>query len=78
MPTAPVTPTPPPCGPPDDWVQVTVLPGETLYRLSLRYATTVAQLQQANCMDDPDILLAYQLLWVPPNVVVSPTARPTP
>lgn len=71
------TPTRPPlCGPPAHWVQVRVLPGETLFRLAIRYGTTVAQLQQANCMGNSTILRNNQLLWVPPVIVVSPTPTP--
>jgi len=82
--TASVTPTPtatPPrtpraCGPPANWIQVRLLPGETLYRLAVRYGTTIAQLQWANCMGSSTILLDYQLFWVPPVMVISPTPTP--
>lgn len=75
-PTATPTRTPQPCGPPANWVQVRLLPGETLYRLAVRYGTTIARLQQANCMGSSTILLDYQLFWVPPLMVISPTPTP--
>jgi LysM repeat protein len=53
-----------------------VLPGETLFRLAIRYGTTVAQLQRANCMGNSTVLRNYQLLWVPPVIVVPPSPTP--
>lgn len=62
-----------PCGPPSSWVRAhTVKAGENLYRISLLYRTTVAQLQIANCMGSSTIIHVGQLLWVP-NV---PTSTP--
>lgn len=75
-PTATPARTPRACGPPANWVQVRLLPGETLYRLAVRYGTTIARLQQANCMGSSTILLDYQLFWVPPVMVISPTPTP--
>jgi len=62
-----------PCGPPSSWIKAhTVKAGENLYRISLLYRTTVAQLQSANCMGSSTIIHVGQLLWVP-NV---PTTTP--
>ena len=62
-----------PCGPPSSWVRAhTVRAGENLYRISLLYRTTVAQLQSANCMGSSTIIHVGQVLWVP-NV---PTSTP--
>ncbi len=69
------TPTPA-CGPPANWIQVQVLPGETLFRLAVRYGTTVAQLQRANCLGSSTVVRTGQWLWVPPVMVVSPTPTP--
>jgi LysM repeat protein len=57
-------------------VQVRVLSGETLYRIAVRYGTTIAQLQRANCMGSFITLRAGQSLWVPPVMVISPTPTP--
>jgi len=62
-----------PCGPPASWIKAhSVKAGENLYRISLLYRTTVAQLQSANCMGSSTIIHVGQLLWVP-NV---PTSTP--
>jgi len=62
-----------PCGPPSSWIKAhSVKAGENLYRISLLYRTTVAQLQSANCMGSSTIIHVGQLLWVP-NV---PTSTP--
>ncbi len=60
------------CGPPSGWIPIVVQPGDTLYRISVRYGITVAQLKQANCLLS-DYLMAGQRLWVP-NV---PTREPS-
>lgn len=62
-----------PCGPPASWVRAhTVKAGENLFRISLLYRTSVAQLQRANCMGSSTIIHVGQVLWVP-NV---PTSTP--
>jgi LysM repeat protein len=62
-----------PCGPPTSWVRAhTVRAGENLFRISLLYRTSVAQLQRANCMGSSTIIHVGQVLWVP-NV---PTSTP--
>jgi len=60
-----------PCGPPSSWIKAyTVKTGDNLYRVSLLYRTSVAQLQSANCMGSSTIIHIGQLLWVP-NVATS-------
>lgn len=61
------------CGPPPGWVVYIVQPNDNLYRISLAFGTTVATLQAANCLADPDIISAGMRLYVP-NV---PTRTPT-
>lgn len=75
-PTRPAATPTPSCGPPANWIRVQVLPGETLFRLAVRYGTTVAQLQWANCLGRSTVVHAGQWLWVPPRMVVSPTPTP--
>jgi len=81
VPPAP-TRTPIPCGPPPLWVTYTVRPGDTLYRLSVAYGVTVSQLQSANCLGNSTLIMAGQILYVPPGPtrtpVTSPTKTPTP
>lgn len=69
------TGTPIPCGTPFGWVRYTVQPGDTLYRISLLYRTTVAELKQANCLSS-DFISAGQQLWVPNTVTSTPSATP--
>lgn len=65
------------CGPPPTWRVIRVSPGDTLYRLAVRYGTTVAALRQANCLQS-DTLYVGQPLFVPPTIVVSPTPTSSP
>jgi len=73
-----------PCGPPSSWIKAhTVKAGENLYRISLLYRTTVAQLQKANCMGSSTIIHVGQLLWVPnvptstPGITITATSTAT-
>ena len=62
-----------PCGPFAGWIRAYIVrPGDNLYRISLLYRTTVAQLQRSNCMGSSTIIYVGQRLWVP-NV---PTSTP--
>ncbi len=63
------------CGAPYGWVRYTVQPGDNLYRISLLYRITVAELKQANCLTS-DFISAGQLLWVPNTVTSTPPATP--
>ena len=60
------TQTPLPCGAPYGWIPYYVQPGDTLYRLSLAYGITVADLQRANCLGASTLLHTGQLIFVPP------------
>lgn len=73
-----------PCGPPASWIRAhTVKAGENLFRISLLYRTSVAQLQRANCMGSSTIIHVGQVLWVPnvptstPGITVTPTPTRT-
>lgn len=68
---------PPACGPPPGWITYIVQPGDTLFSLSLAYYTTVAALQQANCLSGTTIL-AGQALKVPNVATRTPTPTSTP
>ena len=73
VPPVPATVTVIPCGPPVGWVRAYIVqPGDNLFRISISYGTTVAQLQRANCMGSSITIFAGQRLWVP-NV---PTRTP--
>lgn len=60
------------CGAPAGWIQYTVQPGDTLFKISQLYRTTVSQLQQANCLGSSTTIFIGQKLWTP-NV---PTSTP--
>jgi membrane protease YdiL (CAAX protease family)/LysM repeat protein len=62
------------CGSPAGWIQYSIRPGDTLYGLSLATGATVAQIQQANCMGSNTVLAVGQLLYLPSQPVIPPTA----
>ena len=64
-----------PCGAPFGWVRYTVRPGDNLYRISLLYRITLAELKQANCLTS-DFISVGQQLWVPNTVTSTPPATP--
>jgi LysM repeat protein len=68
----PVSPTPPP--PPAEGVHI-VQRGENLYRIAIRYGTTVQQLVQINNIPNPNIIFVGQALTIPGAPVV---AEPEP
>ncbi|MFC1959643.1 LysM peptidoglycan-binding domain-containing protein [Chloroflexota bacterium] len=57
-----------------------VQPGETLYRISLQYGTTVNAIVQANGIVNPNLILVGQELCIPDGSVtpVPPIATPDP
>ncbi len=64
--------TPVPCGQPHGWSVYYVQAGDTLYYLGMIFNTTVAELQQANCLGDSSYIYVGQRLYVP----ISPTETP--
>jgi LysM repeat protein len=66
------------CGPPPDWVEYTIQPGDNLYRISLKFRTTVAALKTANCLGNSVIIVAGEKLWVPNVATSTPVASYTP
>lgn len=72
---APPPPTVAACGAPYGWVRYTVQPGDNLYRISLLYRTSIAELKQANCLTS-DFISAGQVLWVPNTITSTPPATP--
>lgn len=57
---------------PDGWQMYTVQPGNTLYSLARWSGTTIANIQQVNCLYGQ--LMAYSRIWLPPFFVE--TAEP--
>jgi LysM repeat protein len=67
----PISPTPPP--PPAEGVHI-VQPGENLYRIAIRYGTTVQQLIQVNNIPNPNLIFVGQALTIPGVPVVADPA----
>lgn len=66
------------CGPFPGWIKAYVVqPGDTLFRISVRYSTSVARLQQANCKTD-SVILVGERLWVPNVATVTPALTVIP
>ncbi len=86
IPTATFTPLSNTCGPPPSWILYTVQPGDNLFRLSLAFGVSVAELQFANCIADASELYAGQQIYVPnvatrtppPSITVTPSKTSPP
>ncbi len=74
-PSATPRPTIRPCGPPSGWVTYIVQPGDTLYSLSRIFGVSVAELQFANCLANPNDIKAGSTLYVP--FIPARSATPT-
>ena len=59
-----------------DWIQYWVAAGDTLNKIAERTQSTVAELTQANCLDNPNNLSIGQLLFLPRPPISTPTPRP--
>lgn len=68
-----------PCTPRADWTATyTILRGDTLFAVAQKFNLTLQQLQQANCISDPNVLQVGQALRVPFQLATSapPTTAP--
>jgi len=65
------------CGPPTNWIQYTVVSGDTLFSISKTYQTTVYNLQVANCMVGVTKIITGSKLWVPNNPTITPPPTST-
>ncbi|MBN1261443.1 MAG: LysM peptidoglycan-binding domain-containing protein [Anaerolineae bacterium] len=79
-PTAAPTPTPrsvlvETCATIPGWLPYIVQPGDTLFRLALRYNLSAFALMEANCLGSQDIAPG-DLLYLPPLAVMTPTPQP--
>jgi hypothetical protein len=66
------------CTPRFDWPTYVVQPGDTLYRVALRYGTDSTTLAIANCLPNINRIEVGQVLRVPPGVLVTPPPVVTP
>lgn len=58
------------CPQPPGWVGYVVEPGDSLGALAEATGSTIAVLQQQNCMGDSDALFVGETIWLPTNPVV--------
>lgn len=63
------------CAIPAGWQPYTVVRGDNLYRISLRFGTSIAALQSGNCLSTTRIF-AGQRLYVPSGGTQNPTPLP--
>lgn len=82
IPLNPQRPTVIACVPRSDWTaSYTVQRGDTLFAIARRFQVSQAELQQGNCITNPNVILPGQVLRVPfatiPAGTVPPTAQPT-
>jgi LysM repeat protein len=75
-----------PCTPRTDWTATyTIGRGDTLFNIASRFNLTLAQLQQGNCISNPNQITVGQVLRVPfqlataaPPTATVPAGTPTP
>jgi hypothetical protein len=53
------------CTPPVGWVEYTLQDGDFLLDLAEQTGTTVAQLVEANCLENADAILSGQVIYLP-------------
>lgn len=77
VPFSPQLPTAAPCLPRADWTATyTIQRGDTLFSIARLFNIPVAELQQANCIANPNLIQAGQVLRVP-FALGQPTLPPT-
>lgn len=53
------------CGPPPGWVEYVVLPGDSLFQLSVAFDVSVEEIQLANCLGSSTSLQAGTIIFMP-------------
>src|SRR5215831_14555105 len=56
----------------------TVQPGDNLYRIALKFNTTMAVLMQLNNISNPNLIFVGEVLKLPPGSSSAPAATPVP
>jgi LysM repeat protein len=69
----PVPPTPAPTSPPTGQITHVVQPGENMFRIALRYGTTVEAIASANGIANPALIYVGQTLVVPASGAQPPS-----
>lgn len=65
------------CSIPVGWQPYTILPGDTLGVIAERVGTTVAVIQNGNCLPNADTIYVGQTIYLPIPGATFPTATPT-
>jgi hypothetical protein len=73
-PTATLNSTDPACTTPEGWILYTLLPTDSILRLSLSLGISVTDLQSANCLEDDRVVRPGDQIYIP----YLPTSTPTP
>jgi LysM repeat protein len=53
-----------------DWARYTVQAGDTLFSIARQAKVTLSELQQANCIGNPNIISAGTSILIPPGVII--------
>lgn len=63
--------------PEKDYVEYTVVPGDTLSSIARKYGTTWRALAEYNCLEDPDLIIVGQIIKIPlySQICVGDTVR---
>jgi hypothetical protein len=61
----------PNCPIPPGWITYTVEPGDSMGLLAQQTDSTIAELTQANCLDNADQIFVGQVLYLPRTPVIS-------
>lgn len=64
------------CPLPQGWVQYTVAPTDSLFRLSVVYGVSVAELQSANCLGEETVIMPGDVIYLPVLPTVAPSVTP--
>lgn len=67
------TPTPKRCPTPSGWATYTIQRGDTLFKIAQFTDSSINELAQANCIEDPSVIEVDQVIYVPNEVIPSPS-----
>ena len=67
-----------PCDTPAGWIVYSVKPTDSIFRLSLVFGVSVADLQKGNCLGEETVIRPGQQIYVPNPPTSTPTSTLTP
>jgi len=56
------------CEPPEDWVEYTIQPDDTLSEIADETDTTIEEIREINCLEDQALIIAGETLFVPEDI----------